>query len=186
MKKIICVLALVAVANAQQIFNWNGINDTAIISDLVADSTRYTKAFQLDRWEDPAVLVKIDDTSSAGYSGDSVLVKYGYQLGYPTRDSAGSRDTLWWYRVVLDSLDASAYGTLTDAVADSSGTLVINKTLSDTSDIAGYACQLIEYTPRRPAPLVRYWLEGLTGTSHDSLVVEVQHIQRLYQSSGTK
>ena len=91
MRILLVVIMLSFVVNAERVLNRQGLDeDTSIISDFSVDSTKYTKWFVLTDGEDARVAFKFDDTSSAGFSGDSLAVIVGYQTGMPVFSSCGS------------------------------------------------------------------------------------------------
>jgi glycosidase len=67
------MLLLVGVLHAAE--NWNGWLDTSNIDGFRVDSLKYSKAWDLGRYENVAVVVKANDSSSAGFSSDSIALK---------------------------------------------------------------------------------------------------------------
>lgn len=161
-----CFLLLVGCVFSAE--NWNGWRDTsAVIDTLEADTIKYSKAFSLTDGEDVRVVLLHDDTSSAGFSSDSMKVQWGYQTGCPVLDSGGSIDTIWDDFIVIDTLDddslgkaRSVYGSVTY-----SGTLTREwKKRSDTLSVSGYAIQNRWFVPEWNV-LIRYFVKGLTGNN---------------------
>lgn len=155
------------------------LNDT--ITDFGADSVKTTKAFPLSRYEDAAVIVLVDDSSSAGFASDSLAAVLRYQLGYLTLDSAGLIDTTWQpSRPRLDTLLAANLGSVDDdAYVDSTGALFRATTGFDTTNVPGYAVYSRWFLPEW-APFIRYIISGETGNETTPLQLIIQHSQRLY------
>lgn len=131
------------------------------------------------------LIMKVDDSTAAGFADDSTEFGWGYQLGFFVLDSAGNVDTLWpdagWVSVDtvansgLGATDGSAYstaqGTATFTWSGASGE-------ADTSLIPGYAVQF-----RRVqvpfADVFRLYADGLTGNNADTLDLVIEaHFQR--------
>jgi hypothetical protein len=161
------LMVVVVVCGVMGQENWNGFNDTASIVGWDSLEVRYSKAFTLTRYEDIAVVVKVNDTSSAGFAGDSVSGVYGYQLGYPVLNSLGKRDTLWWPKdtgIILDTFDLtdSAGVAKGKGVSGADGSVTDYLGGIDTSEISGYATQASWFIPKW-APAIRFFVYGLAG-----------------------
>jgi len=185
MRVFFLVLFVVSVAFGQ-IGNWGGYGDTSAVTGLRADSTKYSKVFQLSQFEDVACVLKCDDTSSSGFASDSLAIAYGYQLGYPVYDSGGSRDTLWWLLVTLDTVVTDSLGTKNTGSVDSDGALTDYLGQVDTTSVTGYACQASWYVPEW-APIIRYWATGLSGTSIGNDIVAIfDHKKRVQVKTNSR
>jgi hypothetical protein len=159
--------------------NWNGWLDTSNVQNFRADSTKYSKAFDLGRYENTAVVVKVRDTSTAGFGADSIQLRYGYQVGTPTLDSAGNIDTLWEPVVWLDTMRTDSLGKLPEGYTDSNLDGYRNSGWVDTLKVTGWAAQACGVSAEW-RPLIRYVLNGLTGNNGDSmLIVQIHHVRRL-------
>ena len=170
MKKLLITL-IFAMSAFGSTKNWTGI-DTCAIHGFTGTAIKYSKVFRLTDFEDMRLLVLVDDTSSSGFSGDSVDMNYGYQLGHKTMNDTGGFDTSWQQLVLLDSIKADSFGlgkTDTSSV-DSTGTLFSSSNLgrADTLDVTGWASASTWFVPEW-AVFVRFWVNGrgrnVTGSS---------------------
>lgn len=145
--------------------NYNGWNDTAGVTDtLGAGDVFQSKAFSFSRYATGTrLLVKVNDTTSAGFSADSVNVSYGYQMGSITLNNLGEKDTTWDVLVLLDTAITSDFGVGTD-----------------TSDITGYAIQNNSFTPEW-STLIRFSAQGLAGNlTGDALEFIFDYKRRIF------
>lgn len=185
MQKLFFVLLLAAGAFAQSQLNYTGWGDTCDIDGFGYDSLKYSKWFELSRYEEGAVIIMADDTASDGFDNDSIKFHYGYQLAYLVLNSSGVVDTLVYpVRFIVDTFSVNnadtakigdTTGTLTSLVEDGIFGII------DTSSVSGYACTVMDFTPRWGV-LVRFWFKGLTGNKQDAFVtLRVAYPRRLGQ-----
>lgn len=158
--------------------NWNGYGDTSGVTDFDTDSLKYSKWYDLGRFEDIGCALKVDDSGSAGFGSDSIVIAWGYQLGIPIYDSAGTKDTLAWIRVELDSMLTDSLGKMKGASVDSAGNLVRFMQDVDTASVSGWAVQWSWFVPEW-APLIRYYAQGGTGNNKsEALELVFDHKRR--------
>lgn len=133
MKALLIVLLLAVGALAQPNHLWLMEADT--ISDTaVTDTILYGGAWSYSAYENIRWLIKVADTSSAAFSGDSIEAIVGYQMGTPTYNYAGTLDTFW---------RASARVPLDTCISDSLGTA----NGFDTLTITGFSVSSKLFTP---------------------------------------
>ena len=153
------------------------------ITNFRADSTWTSPWSSLTDYENTDVTVLINDTSSAGYTSDSIAAKYSVQYGAPYRDYLGTPTTV--HRGpphFLDSIRATSGRWVTNSTwltYDS-----FPETQLDTTTGLGYALNL-KYIQPYVNPNFRIILAGLTGTKKASFLrVRVVITQRKWQLSG--
>lgn len=177
MRKVAILMVLAVFLVSGQVGNtigW-GLSDT--ITDLAADSTSYSAAFELSVGEDIRLLLKMDDTTETGYANDSIEFRYAFQTGTVTTDTAGDKDTAWCEPLIrLDTITSSNLGVLGDTTAyvDSTGTVHRNTGGIDTLSVNGWAVCTKWFEPEWDE-LVRYWFEALTDMDPEpiELILEV-------------
>jgi hypothetical protein len=149
-----------------------------------ADSLKYTGVYNLSGYQNLRVDVYTRDTSTAGYSADSVNFAWGLQTGHETINSSGNRDTVWTpLKYICDTL--SRYDSL---YSDSSasyvevgldGTYNNIKRLKDTLSVTGYIVQTTNFSPMWDV-LMRGWVQGLAGNDVGSMLdVKMLFLQRV-------
>ena len=170
--------------------NWNGYTDTASISGTLTDGTKkYTSFFVIGDNMDLIAVCMVDDTAEAGFADDSVNYEWGIQTACVCLDSGETIDTCLDEEIVLDTMDAGAYGT---ANVQTMGTdESVTRTLGghDTTNVDGYVYQV-----RRPEYrdiwncLVRGWVNSIGDPSKDGagLDIRFQFIQKQYNSVRRK
>ncbi len=173
------VVVAVSCAVRGQTYNVTTVWDTAVITDFKADSIKSTKAFQVGRYEDPAVIVLVDDTSSAGFASDSIGVLVGFIGGYLTFDSSYAIDTTWRQdSVTIDTVLTANLGAGSMGTTDVSGTVTATDGGVDTSNVTGWAVWSQYYTPPW-YPLLKYFVKGVGDNETGSnLKLIIQHSQR--------
>ena len=183
MRVMLMVLLFVMMAAGQN--NWTGMNDTSAVAGLMTTETVRSKVFQGGQYEHHTIVVMFDDTSSAGYAGDSCVFAYGYELGIPVLDTGGTRDTAWSPIVYVDSI--STLGIMMASQQDSTLTTTKARYWSDTTNVNGWAYTFSQIIPEGGAPLIRYVATGITGNSvAQPLVLRFQRSARLGSSVETK
>ena len=161
--------------------NYNGWDVSYGISDtLGAGEYSYTAASRLSQYEDIRVIVKCDDTTTAGFASDSVAIEYGYQTGTVTLNSAGNKDTLWDDLIVIDTMLDSDFGTVGSGTVASSGVLTHTWGGADTLSVSGYATQSRWFVPEWDF-LIRFFVKGLAGNNaDDNLELYLEPKRRIY------
>jgi hypothetical protein len=153
------------------------------ITNFRADST-YTSAWaSLTDYENTDVTILINDTTSAGYTSDSIAAKYSVQYGGPYKDYLGALTTV--HRGpphLLDSIRAGSGRWVTNSTwlaYDS-----FPETLLDTTTGLGYALNL-HYIQPYVNPMFRIILTGLTGNKKGAFLrVRIVITQRKWQLAG--
>lgn len=127
------------------------------------------------------------DTSAAL---DSLHFFWGYQPGFRVLNKAGTLDTLWMPRVIVDTFTLAALGKALDTdvlLPQATGipTTVFGNT-TDTTSVSGYTCQA-RYIKPFPGELCRFWFKGLgdmAKTGNIRLKVTVKN--RVYTATRGK
>jgi len=160
MKSILLVLLIAGIVAAQ--FNYSGYRDTVAVTAFNADSSGVTRAFELSQFENLRVHAMANDTSSAGYDGDSIQFQWGIQLGDIVINSSAKRDTTWLEKILVDTFDIMTAGNLVAPVktTDSLGFVGQARLFIDTSNVTGYAIQSRAVVPYW-APIFRFWYAGI-------------------------
>ncbi len=179
----IFLVSFLSVCQAEdQKYNWSGWNDTASLSLGDTGVYHYTKAFPYPAVDNPLAILKVSDTTAAGLGTDTIAVVWGYQPGKLTQNSSGKRDTLWWYRVPLDTMLTDSLGKTHVPAMSAAG--VVTRTLNkmvDTSSVSGYAVQAALYQGEKGWPFVRYWIYALDANKDSpSSIYIFEHNTRLY------
>lgn len=184
---LVLMLSVVAGAAVKNPVNWRGYFDTVSITDtLKASTVKYSKALNLTDGEDIRVLVKFDDTASAGYGGDSIKFRWGYQIGTITIDTGTAvQDTAWDSRITVDTIRVDSLGDDSTGYCSASGTLTRYwLSYADTSSVAGYAVQNRWFVPEW-GEVIRYWARALTGQRQGkAIVLRFEQHQRAYVPVG--
>lgn len=163
MVKNLILMLLCIVAFSYGVENYSGFDQQSNITDtLGAGDVAYSSVYNLSKWEDIRLVVKCDDTTSAGFASDSVAVFYGYQTATVVLNSSGGRDTLYDDRIVLDTMLSSEFGTVADGSVAASGALTRTWGGADTLSVSGYACQSRWFVPEWDY-LIRFFVQGLAG-----------------------
>lgn len=172
---------------ADDIKNWEGLQDTARIDSFNALQLLFGRAFPLTEGEDIQIIMKVDDSTQAGFANDSTKFHWGFQTGSLTKDTAGNVDTIFQGEdiVVLDTCLTDSFGLSVKSTQASNG--VITKTLRgvDTSSVTGWAIQRRWAVPEWGL-LIRPWVQGLAVTGSEignltgeELVLEFQINRRI-------
>lgn len=162
---VLLVAACAALGNLSE--NYTGYGDVAhldTVDAFNADSLAYTKAFKLSAYEDVRIDILVDDTTNAGFDGDSCHFEWGIQTGHLVKNASGTVDTLWNpVHVVVDTVNTVSWTVgpqYTDIEADGTYDDVFG--VMDTSEVTGFAVQ-----SRSPVVawdvLFRVYLRGLAS-----------------------
>jgi hypothetical protein len=188
MKKLIALFVILAAGMVSaQTENYGAWKDTTGIVGLVSDSLKYGSVMKLSPYDQTAFIVAANDTDAAGFANDSINFSWGYRLGWTTMNANGKLDTVWKYRVIVDTFDITTagnrivFGTTSTTTDMTTGKEVYLPKKIDTLNVTGMAVQATPITPIW-APLIQPWAKGLTGNNLGSPVkifVTIQH--RLYQ-----
>ncbi len=164
MKKVLALFALAAALLFPGQIRAQAINYEVYIDTLWDDSTTDSlmwldTMFQLSLYEDISLRVKCRDTSEAGFGNDSLEAIVLYQLGKPSQDTSGARDTGWSeLPTILDTVTSDSLGKCGryNTVAEN-GALTAQKPCFDTLTVAGYAIYDMWFVPEW-APFIRFGL----------------------------
>lgn len=121
-----------------------------------------TKCFQLSDFEDIRLIVKVNDTATAGFKSDSVGLIVGFQTGIEVLNGNGARDTCFEGRVILDTLLASEFGAVAEGLSGPDGSITILRGGADTSSVTGFATASYWFVPEWDG-LIRFWVKGLSS-----------------------
>lgn len=193
-KKITKIIALAVLfcanfvsTRADAVVNTKGWLDTATISAVLAEDTlRRTAAFSLTDGEDIALLLKVDDTTSAGFASDSVQFFYWYESGFVTEDSAGNRDTAWMAEspIVIDTMSSDSFGVSVNGYCTASGYTYPNwDNRADTTYLTGYATQIRQILPFW-GDLIRFGATGMADNCGSALVIVFEVRRRAFLTTG--
>lgn len=184
-KTMILLVFFVSIIYSERVLNRLALDeDTSIITDFSVDSLKYTKWFVLTDEEDIRVIFKFDDTSSAGFSGDSLHIEVGYQTGVPVFDSsenAVNECKLPDEKIILDTVLTDSLGKLELGYGSmsSDGTITRHKGQIDTSSVPGFAC-----LPRWLDPewdvFIRFWVRGLSDNTGSFVKTRIDVQRRRY------
>ena len=189
MKKALLVLILFVLSVSagwkdSTVLNWNGYLDTASIAGILVDGTKkYTSGFVLGDGEDLIVICKVSDTAETGFENDSVHFEWGIQTGDICLDTGATLDTCWSYTIVIDTMDAGAYGTYNNQTMGTDQTITYTLGGHDTTNLDGYV-----YQKAKPELsdiwdcIVRGWVNSLGDPSKDAagLDIQFQFIQKQF------
>ncbi len=154
--------------------------DTSIVSTTL-DSAEiiYSDVFNLTNFEDCRIMLKVDDTSSAGFANDSIALILGYQTGSFTLNSSSTRDTSWDYEAALDTMLSANLGSKPRAATDSVGILYRSSGMIDTSSVSGYAIMQVWFIPEWNE-VIRYFVEGYDGSNEkgSDLIIIIEQKRR--------
>jgi len=170
MKKCIAFVLLAAVSlMAAQVMpsNYTGWSDTCSFQSFKKDSLAYGPAFPSSAAENKVLMFMANDSTNAGFSGDSVKVAVGYQRGYIVMNSSGKIDTSWRGIVIADTFDcltAANFLIPTAFTTQDSSTFYENMATGkiDTSYVTGFAVLSVPIIPIW-SPIIRPVVKGLTG-----------------------
>jgi hypothetical protein len=125
--------------------NWNGYGDTAAIKNFKADTTIYSKIFNLSGFENIRVSCYANDTSSAGFASDSLRFYWGVQTGHMSwiTTKVSSPVYEWGPLLVVDTFDilTTANRNFTKLSLLEDGSFVNTMKKIDSSSISGWAYQ---------------------------------------------
>ena len=165
--------------------NYTGYGGTEFIDtidDFRTDSLKYSKAFNLSKYENLRVDVLADDTSSAGFESDSVHFRWGIQTGHPIKNASGLLDTSWNpVLIVLDTLNSVA-GTWGPQYAPMGvdGTTNNSFGVIDSLSVTGLMMQskspVVDWDV-----LFRGWAQSMTSNKKSKFIfLKFNVVQRLY------
>ena len=166
--RILIILSIIVFSVFGRSYNRTGLNeDTAYVHGLKYDSTVYTKWFELSDKEDISVIVKVDDSSSAGFSSDSVNFMVFYEIADPTYDtgySESSERKASDVPIVLDTLTTAGLGDRASTYGTEDSLGIIHKATGwlDTTNVPGWAYWRRTFYPQWGV-FIRFGFTGLTG-----------------------
>lgn len=170
------VLLIVAIAYSGWFGeNYQGYGDTSVVQKFKADSLKYTRIFSGYSYKDLRIDVMASDTSTAGFSADSLNFAWGVQTGHPVYNASGLRDTAWNSMLIvldtceqLDSLYTPACAG-SYVVMSTTGTYTKTRRLKDTLSVTGFTKMTaqpdIDYDI-----FIRGFVKGLTGNDKGSFL----------------
>lgn len=188
MKKALFVLILAVVAFGQSAGNWNGWGDTAVVTNFHSDTIIHTKKFPLSSMENSRIDVFANDTSDAGFLGDSVAFRWGYQVGHPSWTTTNSNSVVmvWSSPVCLDTFDMQDSSDFTiDTLYDvGDGTYSATRNVIDTTRVTSWALQSRNFSPEWDVS-IRFWAQGIGGNriAANKIRLVFQSVRRLAQKS---
>jgi len=166
---IFSTLALVVLLLSAVGFNTSAAENASGWRDTVGIATKCTtgvlvstKCFPLSDFEDIRLVVKVNDTATAGFKSDSVGLIIGYQTGIEVLNGSGVRDTAFESRVILDTLLSSEFGAVPEGLSNADGSITIAKGGADTSSVTGFATTSYWFVPEWDG-LIRFWVKGLSS-----------------------
>lgn len=156
--------------------NSSGYTDTsAIVDTLDSASVKYSKAFRLSAYEDLRVLVKCDDSTSAGFASDSLNFAWGYQTGTLTYDStfrSTYRDTAWDDLIYVDTIRTDSLGDVNTGKMYPDGSILRYWGGVDTLSVLGYAVQSRRLKPEWDE-FIRFFAVSLGGIQKKGAPIEL-------------
>lgn len=148
--------------------NTTGFLDTAAITDTLTTGTvAYTRCYPLSEYEDMRLLIKVDDTTAAGYAIDTVGIIVGYQTGCIALNSSGLRDTVYDDLITIDTILSSEFGDVGSGTLASSGVLTHSWGGADTLSVSGFAVASRWIIPEWDQ-YIRFWVEGLASNNQNA------------------
>lgn len=172
---------VLSVSFAEITDNWNGYRDTSNITDFRADSSKYSKAFNLSGYENLIVDVLADDSTAANLSSDSIKFYWWIEFGHIALSKTNTKDTAWDIAnpVLVDTFDiltaANRVITFRSISTDYSFPAPV-KTI-DTASITGFASQR-RYIIHEADQFFRIGHKGLTGNNKDAPLVLRDNVWR--------
>ena len=163
--KILLLVSLLFSASFAQI-NFAGFKDTAVVR-FSGTATGVTKAMNLTEYENMRFSAMANDTSAAGFVGDSIKFRWGIQLGDVVLNSSNRADTTWQDKIVLDTFDilTTTNMTITESIIAADGSIARPTKFIDTINVTGFAVQNAEVLPPW-APVFRFWYAGITNNKN--------------------
>jgi hypothetical protein len=130
----------------------------------------YSNVYPLSNFEDIRLLVKVNDSTAAGFGSDSISFEFGYRTGIETKNGSGARDTVWDDLILIDSLLKTQLGTLGSGTCSSDGGMTRTWTGADTLNVAGFAVMSRWFVPEWDG-LIRFWVRGLAANKKSARLV---------------
>ena len=182
MRTFIILLSIVAVVVGAS-KNRNALDeDTAIVSGVKAGTSKFSRWMELSDKEDAVLIVKVRDTSVAGYAGDSVAMMVGYQVADPTYDTTYLTKNESYARsalIVKDTILTANYGKkeISYGSEDSTGLVTVSTKTIDTTNTKGWATYRANIYPEFGV-FIRFFAIPITGHSHKVTPIEMQLSRR--------
>lgn len=170
--------------------SWNGWLDTAAIAGTITgDSVVYSAPFILTDGLNTRWVVRIDDTTNAGLTTDSISGVFGYQTGSITTNSSAVKDTAWDRLISLDSMTTTdlknGSALANKGTMDSTGTITRGTRLLDTTQVSGYAVYTRNFAPEWDE-LIRAWWRPTSANNKAALKIIVTNHRKLYSEVRVK
>ena len=172
--KLFTVVLLLSVAAFSQITdNWNGYRDTSNIANFRADSTKYSKVFNLTGYENLVVEVLVDDTTTANLSADSIHFYWWLELGHQVLSKTNAVDTSWDIvnPIFVDTFNITVAGrrTVTFRAIGTDYTFNAPSLTVDTAAVSGFASQRRYIIPECDQ-FFRIGHKGLAANNKDAML----------------
>jgi len=183
MKRILVfIMALSISLFAERVKNWNGYGDVVTMPACSSTITVYSgDAFALTDFDAVRIIIQADDTTSAGFSADSVNLRWGYQTFTLCKNAAGAVDTCFNSPVVVDTMAATNFGTITTYSTDANGIEASPSQQVDTLGCAGFAVQSRTFAPEWNV-YIRVWVQGIAGNKvSKKIALKATIIRRLFR-----
>jgi hypothetical protein len=162
----ILLLAFVTVSLGFSQDNFNGYKDTSNISGFRADSLKYSKVYELSKWENVRIDVMANDTATANLSADSTKFYWWIETGHPCLNASNQLDTFWTKvdPLVIDTFDITTAGNraITYRLLGTDGTYNGPSKTIDTATVSGFAVQSRAFTAEWDV-WARIGHKGMTG-----------------------
>lgn len=183
-----CLLVLIisawcVISQPLSIYN----NDTTHYHSFNADSFAFGNITYLTSSSANMFVVLADDTSSSGYSGDSIKLDFGIRYGTVTVKSNNRKDTTFGPLIrvgTMSTLAADTAGKWTDvslmfSTDSTTGEPPLIQGVMDSVNVTGYACLKQRFVTIKPDHLVQPWVKGLTGNITGSYLRLLTQITQL-------
>lgn len=172
-KLFITVLLLSVAALSQITDNWNGYRDTSNIANFRADSTKYSKVFNLTGYENLVIEVLADDTTSARLSADSTHFYWWIESGHQVLNSSNTIDTSWDIvnPIFVDTFNVTVAGrrAVTFRAIGTDYTFSAPSLTVDTAAVSGFASQRRYIIPEADQ-FFRIGHKGLAANNKDAML----------------
>jgi hypothetical protein len=120
------------------------------VASFKADTVRYGTPIIVSDFENPFIIIKANDTSSAGYGSDSIAFMVLWQRGYETTNSVGNKDTAWQTPAIFIDSFVVASGNFYAIASTVSPDSAVPKSI-DSAKVSGYITMtrsiITEYSP---------------------------------------
>ena len=184
MKRIGLLLILASLLFAEKAKNWNGYADQTTFASFAGTATVYSDSiYDLTGYDAIRIIIQVNDTARAGFSTDSIKLRWGYQTFTLCKDANGSADTCYSPRIVVDTMSVDSFGKASIYSTDANGIAASPSRQIDTISCTGYAIQTRTFAPEWNVYL-RVWVQGLAGNiTVTPLKLRATITRRLYRGT---